>query len=346
MLNIKNLISQTNVMVFALLVSILFNINQCSQNNRIIKQSPPELDLNYSFDADSNKLSLDIKNIGLVDCDKVWVEEKIYIIIDSMVYEGVDIPHFNYFVFNDSKDKLFELDKDDNHVLKIDNLQYLAISQLIERFHSKVFSHWKLTYISASTNKQFSTEKYFLHENLNQLPTELILTTGGFGLKERIENYRKHGVESKIKIFTLTNKFELNTPDVFLITKDAEIRSLDNKSNLSIEELREVHLILGSPQIQISNELKGTIRNVWSYDRVKNEWGENMEASNNWKFHTQPFKSLLGFLSLEDYKKVLNNKEEYSDILSLSLYFSKEEASKDEILLKAKENFLKNMKYR
>ncbi len=326
--------------------AIVFGVTQCIQNNRITKHGPPELDVSYIFEADTDDLFINIINVGFVDCEKVWLEEKIYVLIGDLIYEGVDIPHFNYIIYNDSRDKLFELDKADNNKIKLDSLGSLAIHHIIERFEAKVVSCWKLSYKSDFSEKQFSVEKYFIHNNLNALPSDLFSMTGGLGLKEKIERYRSHGEIRKIKIFELTDRFELNTPDNYLITNDSEIRSLDNQSYLTIEELMNAYLILGGGDIQNSEDMKGTLKWIWEYNRDKNEWIKSLQNIGKSKWYGMPFKSMLGYLRMEDYKKVINDIDKYPSLTSGQISIGKVKINEDKILIKAKEKFIKDTKNR
>ncbi len=338
------------IALWGLIFMILFNIGTCIQNNKVIKQSPPELEVSYIYEPESDDLFINIFNSGRVDCEKVWVEERIYAIIDSSVYEGIDIPHFNYLVFKDTKDKIFELKKSKKHLIKIDSLQSLAIVQLHQRFNAQIISYWELTYSSKNSGKQFSAGRYFFHDNLDVLPKILKTTTGGQGIKEQIENYKKYGNKKSIKIFDLTNRFELNTPDDYIITKDSKIRSLENQFQLSIEELRNTHVLIQNNQIQNSKELKGTLKQNWSYNRNKNSWEKSLFSFGKGKYIIQfvPVRSLLGYLSIEDYQKVIKNKDEYSFLfgkIEISPKYT-DKFIEDNIVKKARENFIANCKYK
>lgn len=336
--NIERIIS-----IIAITLTAIFGVTQCIQNNRLSEQISPELDVNYSFESKNDDLFIKIENIGIVDCEKVWLQEKIYVLIDSLIYEGFDIPHFNYIVYKNSKEKLFELKKGENHEIKLDSLQFVAFQMLHERFNAKIISCWKLMYNSKKSNKKYSSEKYFVHEYMNLNPTLLIQETGGYNILQKIEDYIRFGIPRGIKIFPLTRNFELNTPNEYIITKSGDVKNIDNKKYLTLDELKDTHIICGTLDVQMSSDLRGTFQKSWDYNKDKKEWTIYLIGTGERNFYTRPFKSRVGYLREDEYRKVIENKEKYSYIFESPLIIG--DVNLDSIMGKAKENFISSQQY-
>jgi hypothetical protein len=130
------------ISVIGLIVSVIGNVLQYSSYRSQIKQyeeqQTPELDCRYSYNSIKDTLNFAIINVGLVDASSVWVNESIYMIIHDQVYEGVDVPHFNYLVYNGSREKMWDIPRDKDQTVELPRFQHKAFDYLMDRFHSNI----------------------------------------------------------------------------------------------------------------------------------------------------------------------------------------------------------------
>ncbi len=175
------------VPVIALAASIVGNVIQyCSYTNekaRYLQQQTPQLDCDYELFSLPDRRALKIRNVGLGDARDVWASEAIFAIINDQVYEGTDVPHFHYLVFNGSRTKIWDIPKDGEQNLALPSLQGRAFESLMQRFQTELISKWTISYSSPVTVKRYSVEEYFLHSPSERMPKRLTDTVGGQALR-------------------------------------------------------------------------------------------------------------------------------------------------------------------
>ena len=76
------------------------------------EQQTPKIDCQYKFYTDKQDYyKFSISNVGLIDCKDIWAQESIFLIFDGDVYKGDGIPHYNFFVYEGSRKKMWDLER-------------------------------------------------------------------------------------------------------------------------------------------------------------------------------------------------------------------------------------------
>jgi len=276
-----------------------------SQKKQYIEKQSPELDCYYEYLALKDTCEFYLKNIGLVNCKDIWVEEKIFVIVDDKVYEGDDVPHFNYFVFKDSRTRMFDLPKNLAYPIELEKLQRKAFARLFDKFQSKIISRWLISFSSSVSSKRYQFEKYFTHTLEDRIPQDLELYVGGMSILNKIRNYLTSGAKQSIRIFDLTMDFELNTPTSYLINEDYSIVPLFPWTTLSIEEMNKSRFFTATGETQPSDDMKGSVKYIWVYKDGKWQKWTKGEGVSRWA--TVQMLLLPGYLGKEDAERVRKN---------------------------------------
>ena len=315
-----------------------------SQKKQYIEKQSPELDCYYEYLALKDTCEFYLKNIGLVDCKDIWVEEKIFLIVDDQVYEGDDVPHFNYFVFKDSRTRMFDLSKNVAYPIELENLQSKAFARLFDKFQSKIISRWLISFSSRVSSKRYQFEKYFIHTLEDRIPQDLELYVGGMSILNKIRNYLTLGSKQSIRIFDLTMDFELNTPTSYLINEDYSIVPLFPWTTLSIEEMNKSRFFAGTAETQPSDDMKGSVKYIWVYKDGK--WQKWTKVEGGSRCITEEMVLLPGYLSKEDAERVRKNPEliKFLDPNRPARSKERQKEIEKEIREKAREKFLNQHK--
>jgi hypothetical protein len=293
------------VPIVAVVGLVATNLYYRSQKKQYIERLLPELDCYYEYQALKDTCEFYVKNVGLVDCKNIWVEEKVFVIVGDSVYEGDDVPHFNCFVFKDSRTSMFDLPKNLAHPIELENLQGKAFTRLHDKFQCKIISRWLISFSSRVSSKRYQLEKYFIHTLEDRIPQDLELYVGGISILNKIRNYLTSGAKRSIRIFDLTMDFELDTPTSFLINEDGSIVPLFPWTTLSIEDMNNARFFTCTPETQPSDDMKGSVKYIWVCKDGKWQKWTKGEGASRWITEQMPL--LPGYLSKEDAERVRQN---------------------------------------
>lgn len=311
---------------------------ECSSNRNQIKQykeqQTPELTCNYSYSHGHDALGFVITNTGLVDASNVWAEESVFLIIGDQAYEGVDVPHFNWIVYNGSREKIWDIPKNSSdQEVELPRLQHKAFDQLMGRFQTSIISKWAISCTSPTSQKRCRYDVFFIHSLSDRLPKRLEETTGGTLKRDQIRTYLSAGPVHQIRIFALTDDFELDAPVDFRITKDGVIHPLHSWTKLSIEELNKTFYWHSEAPPQCSDDITGSLRYVWKHR--KGGWAKLNQIKGKTQVMTQVMTTAVGYLNPEDRKRVEAN----PDLLRKG---TGDKTKAIELLNNVKEKFIKN----
>ena len=243
----------------------------------------------------------------------IWAQEKIYFIIDEKVYESDDVPHFNYLVYNGSRNKMWDLEKGKDLELNISEHQITAFIELRKKFEKyipSIITRWKIDYSKKYQSKRFSNEKYFKFNLDDKRFEELESCVGGISDSNKIKDYLSSGLKKSINIFDLTGDFEINPPRSFLISNNYSIIPLDSWKKMSIEDFNSSLLFYpGRWEIPPSDDItSGYLFYTWKYKN--GNWIKKITFSGmkeeNWLF-TKWIPMETAYLSDKDAEKVRTN---------------------------------------
>lgn len=266
----------------------------------------PQIDCFYKFYADSNRHELIIKNVSLADSKDVWANEEIFVIINNNVYEGKDIPHYNYVVYNNSRTRMWDLKRGQQVELRQIENQNLALEKLKTRWYPTIISRWNLSYSSVSTLKRYYVEKYFLYDPQDGLFKVIGIDEGKESILNKVRDYLSVGKSRSINIFELTGDFELDAPQSYLIESNYSVRPLYQWSKVTIKEFNESRLFCpGSMDIQPSDDMKGSVCYSWNYKDGK--WEKGISLKGEGPVYSIPFQLELAYLPKEEAEQVQKN---------------------------------------
>ena len=332
------------------------NCNQRSQNNQYKEQLIPEIDCDYQYYTSNEKYKFIIHNVGLIDCENIWAQENIYLIINDNVYEGIDVPHLSYFVYQGSRNHMWDLAKGRKIESDIAELQIQAFHDLKEKFNSIVVSKWKIEFSKPATTKRYFYEKYFIYDFNDRNFKEPKDYVRGESYKSKISDYLSSGLEKRVEIFVLTGTFEIDPPRKFIITQDYSFIPLYPSKRISLETLNSRLLFSPGPsEIQPSDDIKsGTLRYGWEFENTR--WQKfSMMIPNSGKYpenYSKPFDLAdpISYLSPKDAQRVRSNPGLLKHLpgeLRVAIRVDRRAAGFVEyfqILDKAREKFLKEKK--
>lgn len=304
----RRVIKDWQALILFVIGGLFAHLYHLNQNQQYLEQQVPEIDCYYKYLAIEDKCEFYIKNVGLVDCKNVWVEEKIYVIVGSVVYEGEDVPRFVYLMFEDSRTKMWDLSKDSEQPISLEKLQRTAFRRLVEKYKSKIISKWLISFSSETSNKRYLSEEYFIHNLEDRIPQNLHSCVGGESILNKIKDYLALGPPQAIRIFDLTEDFELNTPFHYRINKDYSIIPLYSSTKLSIEEINNSVYFYQSPGPQASDDMRGTITFTWKC--LDGKWSKLTRVGpQSQVFSKELVINLSGYLIKEDVERVKKNPE-------------------------------------
>lgn len=321
-------------LIIALIANIMQYSSYHSQIEQYREQQTPELDCDYSYSHTHDTLKFIITNTGLVDASNVWAEETVFMIIGDQVYEGVDVPHFNWIVYNGSRDKIWDIPKSDrDQEVELPRRQRQAFDNLMNRFQTSIISKWTISCTSATSHKRYKYDAFFVHDLSDKFPGRLENTTGGARKRDLIMTYLSAGPVHQIRIFAFTNDFELDTPIDFRITKDGTIHPLYSWTKLSIEEYNNTFYWSSEAPPQRSDDITGSLRYVWIYN--KDGWGKFTSITGKTQVMTLAMTTGIGYLDFDDRKSVEAN----PDLLRKG---TGDKTKAIELLNQVREKFIKN----
>lgn len=278
-----------------------FSIKQYNEQLR------PEIEGRYKYYAEPNKYKFEISNVGFTNCTRIWASETVYLIIGEEVYEGDDVPHFNYFVFNNSREKMWDLDKGKTIEIDIADYQLKAFSELLENYNPIIITRWKINYSGKSFNRHYIYENYYVFDTQENTFRDTNEVVGGTSYKNAITVYLTSGSKKSIRIFLLTGQFELDPPPAFLVRHDYTIFPLYLRTKVTINDFNESLLFVPEqPEIQVADDFaEGILRYVWTYGNGK--WQKAMNIGGKARMFSKPIRLEPAYLSDEERKIVMAN---------------------------------------
>jgi hypothetical protein len=288
--------------------AIIGNGIQCrshlAENTRYLQQQTPQLNCDYKLNSRKDQLGFSIRNVGLIDAHDVWANEAIFMIVDGQVYEGPDVPRFNYLVCNSSRLKMWDLrrDVDAEQSIALPGLQAKAFESLMERYKTDLVSKWTISYSSPASGKRYAIEEYFLHTLSERLPKRLTDTVGGQAIRNRIDDYQASGPKHEIRIFVSTEDFELDAPINYLVMKDYSIQPLHPWTRLSVEEIRNALLwTVDFVEPEIADDTQGSVQYIWKC--TDGRWSKLISCTRAF-VATKSSRTLTGCLTPQDAERV------------------------------------------
>jgi hypothetical protein len=288
-------------LIVSILALILTNVYNWANLAHYREQQTPELDCRYEYNGIKDSLGFRVSNVGLVDARSVWATESIFMIINGKVYEGTDVPHFNYIVCGGSRDRMWDIPRRNWQPVELPKYQHLAFVGLMKRFQTEIVSKWAISYSPLASSKRFSREEYFLHDLSDAMPRKLTDITGGPAKRDRITAYIASGPRHEITICDLTDDFELDAPSDYRVTKDYSVHPVHPYTRLSIEEINNTRLWSMSGKPQVADDVKGTLSYIWKHKDGK--WSKWTSVRGG-VWTTQPFSMPQTYLNPEDAERL------------------------------------------
>ncbi len=302
-----------SIAICTLVVGYFYHTSEVNREvNRYKEQLKPEIDCNYKYFYNRQKTEYKfiIENTGSIDCTNIWAKEEIYLIIDGKVYESNDTPHFSYFVYNGSRDSIWNLKKGKDVEVKINPLQITAFNLLKEKFKPIIITKWIFNYSKENSSKKYFYEKYFIFDFYDRIFKEVDSYVGGKSYIDKINDYLSFGSNRYIDIFLITVDFEINPPKAFLVMKDFSILPLNPWTKLKIEDFNNSLLFYpGGLEIQPSDDIQGGFLFYdWYYENGK--ISKEIKAKGKvGLFYLKAWPMAGYYLSKEDNEKVTKNPE-------------------------------------
>lgn len=294
--------------IAALIVSLFFNYSQYIYNQKLdaLQRFPDiQIDYQYSTLGDIEKRNLRILNVGNAPCNKIWIEEKIYVIIDDKVYEGVDVPHYQYICFEGSRHNMGNLNDGEFKDIKLVDNQIISFFKLKEKFDANIITKWDITF-SGKKDKRYTQSEFFLFNFGDRLFQNLKILTGGQKLLNLLHDQTDLLNKNKIGIFDLTADFEINPPNAYFINNDYSIIRLYESTKLSINDLKNIrYFSTGNLEVQSADDLTGSLWYTWEYSDSK--WKKNTMVTGSFMYASKPFRLPHSYLKEKDFQIYINN---------------------------------------
>ena len=300
------------------------------------EQQSPDIQVKYEYNAREEHRSVVVTNTGLVDCDKVWIEESVFLIIDGVVYEGTDVPHLDYFVYKGSRSTMWAIASGDSQVVDVVELQTLAFDELHERFRAVPVCRWRLRFSKEGSLKAYPQELLFIYDfedRRYKLPEEVI---GGGSYAEEVEGYLRSGPRRSVGIHPLTATFELSPPLEFLITDDYGFLPLYPGRIVPLETFQKALRFQAEVQVQPSDDpTDGSLRYTWS--REGNSWCKRSLNVGKVEWISKPtlLQPELQYLSKSDREKLRKQPSLLQGVTSITI---SRNCEVDEVIQRAREN--------
>ena len=240
----------------------------------LLDQITPEIDCNYRYETATEQTQLIVENTGLVDSRNVWISETVYVVRDGHVYEGVDVPHLSHFLYDGSRESMWDLAKGDRETLDLAEHQRLAFSQLSETLGAICVSRWTLTFSKTATTKRYSLTKDFVYDPAERVFRDPATYVSGGALIDAIDKYLFEGQRQIIGIHPMTSGFAIDPPREFIVTDDYEFVPLYPGKTESLETFgRALLYSYGPMEIQSSDDPgDGSLRYSWGFE--DNTWSK------------------------------------------------------------------------
>lgn len=277
-----------------------------SQLSQYKEQIAPEISCYYRYFTADESYKFIIHNSGLIDCKDIWAQEKIFVIINGEVYHGDDVPHYNYFVYNGSRKRMWDLDKGDKLEVSLADLQIKAFWRVREKFHSEVISRWRIDYSKENSSKRYHYESYFIFDFSDRNFKEPEDYVGAIAYKNKIKDYLSSGSKKTIGIFDLAGDFEIDPPPAFIINPDYSFIPLYPWTKVSIADLKNCLFVEPGFRIQPADDVsEGILRYVWKLENGR--WSKVVNLGGQAEVYSQPIAMAKTYLSNKEAKMVMAN---------------------------------------
>lgn len=265
----------------------------------------PEIDTHYTFHPDDNTHHFFLHNVGLVGCTDIWAEEAVFVAIGGAIYEGTDLPHFNYFVYDGSRNRMWNLTKGNTLEVELAEHQMLAFSQVIRDFDATLISRWKIIFSATGRTKGHFQEDYYVYDDTNNVFRRAEAIVGGQALVEEVKAYLASGPRRTVRIFDLTGSFEIDPPPAYLIKRDYSILPVYPSTRLTLGDIHNsLTFIPEKLEIQegADSKVSGTL--CYSWTNENGIWRKTWTSSGKGETYTQWTRTLFYYLSADDNDKV------------------------------------------
>jgi hypothetical protein len=308
------------------------------------EQQIPEVEVRYFYNTEREERNIVVTNIGLVDCDRVWVSESVYFIINETVYEGIDVPHLDHFVYHGSKNNMWPIEKSESKDLEIVELQTKAFEELYEQYKAIPICRWRVEYSSNKFSKTYINEQFFIYDiesRRYRTPSDHI---GGTSYVQAVEDYIRSGPPKTIQIHPMTNNFDLYSPTEFLITVDYNFIPLFPGKTVSLDVFQNALGYFSALGIQPSDDLSnGSLRYAWSQEM--GSWCKKILQVGDirWFSKRLQLQPELKYLSIEDRKKLEQNPSLLGNKINITLDIASDCSNSNDAIEKARIKFMSNM---
>jgi hypothetical protein len=272
----------------------------------LLDQITPEIDCFYSYQTATEKTTLVVENTGYVDSRGVWVRETVYVVCDGTVYEGIDVPHLDHFVYHGSRVAMWDLARRERRLLDLAEHQRTAFAQLHEELAAVCVARWTLSFSKTSTTKRYTTTRDFVYDTAERVFRDPDNIVGGGALVDAINQYLYSGERKTIGIHPMTQIFAIDPPAEYLIAQDYEFVPLYPGKTVPLETFKSVLAYYNGPlQVQCSSDTtSGSLRYAWHFDGAR--WSRSIMQVGPGKFFTKPvlIDPARSYLSHEDSERL------------------------------------------
>lgn len=305
--NIWRLLIEIILGLITLIVGYFYNLSTVNQYR---EQVSPNIECRseYYYFPSKSSYKFIIDNIGLIKCKDIWAKEEIYFIIDGEVYRGDGVPHFNYFVYNGSRTRMWDLKKGEKKEIDLDELQIEAFYKLKEKFDPIIISRWEIICSTEYSSEKYRFDKYFIFDFDDRAFKGSKDFAGRMPFEDKIKEYSSLGSKMNVDIYYLTGDFEINPPLAFIVNPDYSIKPLYTGTKIKLEEfVNSICFYPGRLKFPSSDDIsEGSIRYVWRFENGRWEEDVCLETigSERPNIYLKPIYSEINYLLDEDAKRL------------------------------------------
>lgn len=187
-----------------------FYSNKESAELSLIFNTPPKLNLTYAFQKEDSSY-FRLKYYGPSDLEDFWIEEKVYLIMDTSVFECRDAPRFQYLYFKGNMRSMGKLAPMEERKIPLPECWNEFMGILASKFKGNLISRFSVRG-SSPNSPEFREDHYFLIDVGHRYYHPLSEVSAGEEFKQRIIRYNLFGPRSEIKWIPFINSFWPNPP--------------------------------------------------------------------------------------------------------------------------------------